>query len=221
MDNLNNENVNEEVLEDKTEEMAADEKPTEELFNPEEDSFFGGGDNTYVKKADKYDDVRSSAFTMLIVGVLGIIFVTLLILNVIKIPFNPATAWLFYGIMIVVFVAFIVAGILSYMKSIRLNEEAEIENKKIDEIKKWANENLTEDKVDSGLDKNESVEILYFTRAERIKSALMHQFEDVDEGLIDLLTENIYTKMYEDDEAFDEEYEYEEEIIEEETSEDE
>lgn len=221
MDNLNNENVNEEVLEDKTEELAADEKPTEELFNPEEDSFFGGGDNTYVKKADKYDDVRSSAFTMLIVGVLGIIFVTLLILNVIKIPFNPATAWLFYGIMIVVFVAFIVAGILSYMKSIRLNEEAEIENKKIDEIKKWANENLTEDKVDSGLDKNESVEILYFTRAERIKSALMHQFEDVDEGLIDLLTENIYTKMYEDDEAFDEEYEYEEEIIEEETSEDE
>lgn len=221
MDNLNNENVNEEVLEDKTEELAADEKPTEELFNPEEDSFFGGGDNTYVKKADKYDDVRSSAFTMLIVGVLGIIFVTLLILNVIKIPFNPATAWLFYGIMIVVFVAFIVAGILSYMKSIRLNEEAEIENKKIDEIKKWANENLTEDKVDSGLGKNESVEILYFTRAERIKSALMHQFEDVDEGLIDLLTENIYTKMYEDDEAFDEEYEYEEEIIEEETSEDE
>ena len=107
------------------------------------------------------------------------------------------------------------------MKSIRLNEEAEIENKKIDEIKKWANVNLTEDKVDSGLDKNESVEILYFTRAERIKSALMHQFEDVDEGLIDLLTENIYTKMYEDDEAFDEEYEYEEVIIEEETSEDE
>ena len=28
----------------------------------------------------------------------------------------------------------------------------------------------------------------------------MHQFEDVDEGLIDLLTESIYTNIYEENE---------------------
>lgn len=219
MDNLNE---NKDIIEEKIDDTALDaEEKAEENNKLDEDSFFGGGDNTYVKKSDKYDDIRSSAFTMLIVGTLGIIFTILLLLNVIKIPFNPNTAWLFYGIMGVVFVAFIIAGIFSYMKTIKLNEEAKIENKKIDEINKWAKDNLTVEKIDSGLNPNETVEILYFTRAERIKSALMHEFEDVDEGLIDLLTENTYTKMYEeDDEIFDEEYEYEEEVIEEETSED-
>ncbi len=210
MDNLNNENVNEEVLEDKTEELTA-ENPTEELFDPEEESFFGGGDNTYVKKSDKYDDVRSSAFTMLIVGMLGVIFTILSLTKVINLPFAESTAWLFYTIMSVVFIAFVVAGIVSYMKANKLKDEAEIEDAKIDEINAWAKDNLTQNYIDLGLDLNESVEILYFSRAEKIKSTLMHQFEDVDEGLIDLLTESIYTKVYEDDEAFDEEYEYEEE----------
>ena len=175
------------------------------------ESFFGGGDNTYVKKSDKYDDVRSSAFTMLIVGMLGVIFTILSLTKVINLPFAESTAWLFYTIMSVVFIAFVVAGIVSYIKANKLKDEAEIEDAKIDEINAWAKDNLTQNYIDLGLDLNESVEILYFSRAEKIKSTLMHQFEDVDEGLIDLLTESIYTKVYEDDEAFDEEYEYEEE----------
>ena len=113
--------------------------------------------------------------------------------------------------MSVVFVAFVIGGIVSYFKAVKLKDEAEIEDAKIDEINAWAKENLTQTTVDSGLDTSESVEILYFSRAEKIKNTLMLQFEDVDEGLIDLLTESIYTKLYEDDEAFEEEYEYEEE----------
>ena len=206
MDNLYDENKNEEI----TEELVENETPTEEMFD-EEGSFFGGGDNTYVKKADKYEDVRSSAFTMLIVGMLGIIFVILALTKVINIPFSESTAWLFYSIMSIVFISFAVAGFFSLRKANKLKTEAEIENKVIDEIEKWAKDNISQSVVDSGLDLNESVEILYFSRAEKIKNTLMHQFEDADEGLIELLTESIYTKIYEDDEAFDEEYEYEEE----------
>ena len=210
MDNLNeNKDIFKEDIVDET--PLSDEEVLNEKDYDEEDSFFGGGDNTYVKKSDKYEDVRSSAFTMLIVGMLGIIFVVLTITQVIKIPFNPTTAWLFYGIMGVVFVAFVVGGLVSFSRAKKLQAEAEIEDAKIDEINAWAKENLSQTTVDSGLDLNESVEILYFSRAEKIKNTLMLQFEDVDEGLIDLLTESIYTKLYEDDEAFDEEYEYEEE----------
>lgn len=210
MDNLNeNKDIFEEKTIDETENVSL---ADEEIFDEHnEDSFFGGGDNTYVKKSDKYDDVRSSAFTMLIVGMLGVIFTILSLTKVINLPFAESTAWLFYTIMSVVFIAFVVAGIVSYMKANKLKDEAEIEDAKIDEINAWAKDNLTQNYIDLGLDLNESVEILYFSRAEKIKSTLMHQFEDVDEGLIDLLTESIYTKVYEDDEAFDEEYEYEEE----------
>ena len=209
MDNLNeNKDIFKEDIVDDTP-LSDEEVLNEKDF--EEDSFFGGGDNTYVKKSDKYEDVRSSAFTMLIVGMLGIIFVVLTITQVIKIPFNPTTAWLFYGIMGIVFVAFVVGGLVSFSRAKKLQAEAEIEDAKIDEINAWAKENLSQTTVDSGLDLNESVEILYFSRSEKIINTLMLQFEDVDEGLIDLLTESIYTKIYEDDESFDEEYEYEEE----------
>ena len=208
MENFYDENKQEDSFENTTEEL--NETNAEESFDPEE-SFFGGGDKTYIKKADKYEDVKSSAWTMMIVGILGIIFDVLAFTEVIKIPFNPTTAWLFYGIMTLVFVSFVVAGIYSYFKAVKINEEAKIENQKIDEINTWATANLNKDYIDSGLDLNETVEILYFSRAEKIKNLLMHEFEDVDEGLIDLLTESIYTKLYEDDEAFEEEYEYEEE----------
>lgn len=163
----------------------------------DEESFFGGGDNTYVKKADKYEDIKSSSVTMLIVGLLGLIFVTLSLTKVINIPFNTTTSWLFYTIMTSVFIIFVVAGIVSFMHAKEVKDEAEIENKIIDEINNWADENINSNIIDSGLDLTQTVEILYFSRFERIKELLMHKFEDVDEGLIDLLTENIYQKMYE------------------------
>ena len=197
MENIYDENKQEESFENTTEE--SNEANADKGFEPEE-SFFGGGDKTYIKKADKYEDVKSSAWTMMIVGILGIIFDVLAFTEVIKIPFNPTTAWLFYGIMTLVFVSFVVAGIYSYFKAVKINEEAKIENQKIDEINAWANDNISKNVIDAGLDLNESVEILYFSRAEKIKNLLMHEFEDVDEGLIDLLTENIYTNIYEENE---------------------
>ena len=194
MDNLNeNRDIFEQdIIEDKP---LTDEEILNEKDENKEDSFLGGGDHTYVLKADKYDDVRSSSFIIIIW-----IYIILNLTKVIKIPFNPTTAWMFYGIMGVVFVAFLVGGLISFMRANKLKDEAEIENKKIDEINAWAEENLTQDAIDSGLDTSETVEILYFSRAEKIKSLLMHQFEDVDEGLIDLLTENTYTKIYEENE---------------------
>ena len=206
MDNQYDENKNIETTVDEeiTEELIENETPNEEMFD-EEGSFFGGGDNTYVKKADKYEDVKSSAFTMLIVGMLGIIFVILALTKVINIPFSKATAWLFYSIMSIVFVSFTIAGLISLVKANKLKEEAAIENKKIEEINNWAKENISQSIIDTDLDTNETVEILYFFRADKIKNLLMHQFEDTDEGLIDLLTESIYTKIYEDNESFDEE----------------
>ena len=206
MDNQYDENKNIETTVDEeiTEELIENETPNEEMFD-EEGSFFGGGDNTYVKKADKYEDIKSSAFTMLIVGMLGIIFVILALTKVINIPFSEATAWLFYSIMSIVFVSFTIAGLISLVKANKLKEEAAIENKKIEEINNWAKENISQSIIDTDLDTNETVEILYFFRADKIKNLLMHQFEDTDEGLIDLLTESIYTKIYEDNESFDEE----------------
>ncbi len=214
MDNIN-ENVdifdegNIEKIENKP---MSDEEFISEDEALEEDRFYGTGDKTYVKKSERYEDVRSSAYTMLIVGMLGVIFVILSLVKIINLPFNATTAWLFYTIMSVVFIAFVVGGFISLMKANKLKDEAETEDNKIDEINTWAKENLSVTILDAGLDVNQPVEILYFSRAEKIKNMLMHQFEDVDEGLIDLITENLYTELYEGDKPTDDE---DEEITEE------
>lgn len=152
---------------------------------------------SYVKLSDKYNDIMSSATTMLFVGIIGAIFMLLVLTNVIPLPLNPETSWLFYSVMGGIFIIFIVSGIISFMHAKQVKIDAEAEDKLIDEILAWSNTNLSVDFLDQDLDFNQPEELLYFGRADKIKDALMHQFEESDEALIYELTEQIYHKLYE------------------------
>ena len=76
--------------------------------------------------------------------------------------------------------------------------EAAEEDKLIDSINTWANDNLKISDLDQGLDLSQPDEILFFSRAERIKKALMMEFENADEPLIDELTEKNFYTLYEE-----------------------
>ena len=136
--------------------------------------------HSFIRLSDKYKDITSSALTMLIVGIVGIIFMILVFADIIPLPINASTAWLFDSVMGGIFIIFIIAGIVSFMhaKQVKIDAEAE-------------------DKLDEGLDLREPEEILYFSRADKIKDLLMHQFENADEALIYEYTEQIYQNIYE------------------------
>ena len=51
--------------------------------------------HSFVRLSDKYKDITSSALTMLIVGIAGIIFMILVFADIIPLPINASTAWLF------------------------------------------------------------------------------------------------------------------------------
>ncbi len=172
--------------------------PEETLQTFEDISLFSASNmNNYVKLSDKYEDIKSSAATMLIVGGAGLILMALILAKVIVLPLSPETSWLFYSVMGGVFIIFVISGIISFMHAKQVKIDAVEEDKLIDSINLWISENLIPDSIDSGLDLNQPEEILYFTRAERIKHALMVEFENVDEPLIDELTEQCYQKLYE------------------------
>ena len=76
--------------------------------------------------------------------------------------------------------------------------DAEEEDKLIDQILNWANDNISTSLLDEELELEQPDEILYFSRSDKIKDALMHQFETADEALIYDLTEQIYQKLYEE-----------------------
>ena len=61
---------------------------------------------------DKYDDIMSSSYTLILVGIVGIIFMILVWMKIIPLPISSETSWLFNSVMGCVFIIFIIAGIV-------------------------------------------------------------------------------------------------------------
>lgn len=154
---------------------------------------------SFVRLSDKYNDIMSSAYTMLLVGSAGLIFMVLVFMNIVPLPISSETSWLFNSVMGGIFIIFIIAGIVSIMHAKQVKIEAEAEDKLIEDILSWADNNITSTLLDKDLDLTQPVELLYFNRADKIKDTLMHEFENADEALICEYTEQIYQKLYETD----------------------
>lgn len=179
------------------------EKNTTEQPETLGDSLYEYTDNkvpSFVRLSDKYADITSSASTMLIVGIVGILFMILVLADIIPLPLNSSTAWLFDSVMGGIFIIFIISGIVSFMHAKQVKIDADEEDKLIDELLSWSKENITKDMLDEGLDLTQPEELLYFNRADKIKDKLMHQFENADEALIAEFTEQIYQNIYENNE---------------------
>ncbi len=164
----------------------------------DEESRFRSSAKTYQKLSDKYEDVKSSAYTLILVGGVGLFVMILQWINVIKFPISSQTKWLFNSVLGGMFIIFLAAGIVSFMHAKKVKIEADIEDELINKINQFAKENITKEIIDKEVPQDDSVEILFFNRAEVIKNILMHEFEDADEALIDELIENIYQSIYEE-----------------------
>jgi len=164
---------------------------------------------SYIKLSDKYEDVKSSSYTLLFVGIIGAIALIGELAGLYTFPIASSTKWLFYGVMSLIFGGFIIYGIYSFISAKKLKVQADAEEELINNIMDWSNENFTNSNIDANIDTDIQEELLYFNRVEYIKNKLMMEFENVDEGLIDLLIESIYTKLYEsnDDLVTSEEFE--------------
>ncbi len=145
----------------------------------------------FVKLSDKYEDVLSSAYTMIFVGVAGIIVWFLLFFNIIPMGLDPASSWLMYSVMGGMFIIFVVAGVVSFMHAKQIKIHAQEQDKLIEEIKAWAIENIT--KKDIEVEENDMPqELVYMEKTNKIKEIIMHQFENADEALAYELKDDIY-----------------------------
>lgn len=190
-------------IEDK---VSIDNQPVDDIseastdFNEELSDFSENKVHSFVRLSDKYDDIMSSSYTLILVGIVGIIFMILVWMKIIPLPISSETSWLFNSVMGGVFIIFIIAGIVSFMHAKQVRIEADAEDKLIEELLSWADENIHAEDIDEDLDTTQPMELLYFNRADKIKDLLMHQFENADEALIYEYTEQIYQKLYESNE---------------------
>lgn len=160
----------------------------------------GGG--RYEDSAERASDNRSSAWILLVIGVIGIIVLILGLTGVLSLPMK--SNFLFYGVMAVFFVIFIVSGIISLKNAKYFEGKAESENSLRSTLVDWCKENLSAEEVDKmiGATPNTPIEMLYFKRFSYIKFRLNNQFMNLDQGFLDkFIDDYVYDEIFDEEEV--------------------
>lgn len=152
----------------------------------------------YVKKADKYKDLRGSALTLILTGLLGDIYLIGKSLGLI--PFGPdyngITNILFLIVMGALFNVFLIGGFLAYKKSNTIkNEIGEEEQLTADILSEFTEKTAAE--LDSNYETTENEGTLYFNRTDYLRKQITARYGNLDEAYLEDLIEQIYQAVFE------------------------
>lgn len=150
---------------------------------------------TYSNKKDKAFENKSSAYSLLLVGLVGLAALVCIYLQIIPIHLPKSTAYMMYGVMGFLFIVFIISGISSLKSYKDLLEQDEIDQK----IMKDARDllaTLSISQIEENVDAKVSDEMKYFKRFANIKNFLQDQFPDVADDLIEHIAEEFYDSTY-------------------------
>lgn len=159
--------------------------------------------HAYQNSAAKAEDNRSSAYTLLFVGIVGFIIVLLIFVGVIPLYRSVSTTkYLICGVMGALFVLFIVFGIVSMRNSRILFIKAKSEDSLLSEMTKWCQEHLSAQQIDDGLAIEEAWEKTaeeqkYFKRTDKMKKIISDKFMNLDEALLEHFVDEYYQELFE------------------------
>lgn len=171
------------------ENFISDEAPTVKDYKP------------YINNEEKAEDNKASAYTLLLVGGVGLAFILMIFFEVLPIRMTVSGKYMMCGVMGVMFILFIVMGFVSMRNSKILKKKAKKENNLTREINKWCCDTFQKEEVDEKLQiGNLPDELKYFQRFEYMKMTIKNQFMNLDEAYLDRLIEEIYPEIFERDE---------------------
>ncbi|NLL79140.1 MAG: hypothetical protein GX234_05015 [Clostridiales bacterium] len=155
----------------------------------------------YQKSSEKAEEFRSSAYVLLVVGILGFIGLVLLNLGLLPIRLAAFNRYLINGVMGAMFLLFLVMGVLSMRSSKLLSIKATKEDELTREILNWCRENLTAEKIEQGLfadeaEQNMDEEAKYFKRTDRMQERITAQFMNLDEAYVEQLVDDYYQEVF-------------------------
>lgn len=155
----------------------------------------------YVKAKDRAENYRSSAFALLLVGCLGMIFLVLCVFGVVNLTISGGGRILAFVTMLIMFVAFILIGLKSYIVSKTIGELADVEDNTTANIEEYFKGSCTSEDIDklalSEEEEDLTDEIKYFKRIAVIKDIIAQKFGELDESYVDNETEVIYGILFE------------------------
>lgn len=152
----------------------------------------------YQASAEKAEDNKSSAYTLLLVGGIGLIFIILCMAGIIDWNINSSSRYMIYGVMSALFILFIVMGMVSMHSYRFFKEKAQKEDNLTVEIKSWCLSTMTADSIDEVLEEEfDSEEIKYFKRTEEMKHRITDKFLNLDEAYVEHFIDMVYPEIFE------------------------
>lgn len=152
----------------------------------------------YEKSKDKYQENLSTAITFLLFGIAGLVVVALNIAGILKFfTLKNSSGILMAVVLSLMFIIFIVIGILSFTASRKDKKNAAIESDNSDRILGWLNDNVTATDIDSSFDSAElTEEMKYFERSDYIKKAVNEYFDGLDDEFVDNIADQYIEKIF-------------------------
>lgn len=158
------------------------------------------GSTRYIDKRSQYEEMKSSAYTFLFVGVLGILAMILIALDIIPLHMAAYMRVIMAIVMGGLFLFFLFIGVQSFRKMKGLSSEADSEETLTNEILNSFLNGHTAASIDASISDAGTMENeqLYFYRYEQIKRILSEDHPGLAEDYMEDLIEKIYTSLFPD-----------------------
>lgn len=149
---------------------------------------------SYKSPEERYEDMHSSAWTFLLVGIAGTAVMILCWLGIINLPVYDFVLF----VMTAMFVIFVFIGIVSFQTAQKIKATIASEHSFMEEVIQWYHTTGCESPAFAELDPEQSEEILYLQKSEIIRSLLKEQFPDIDQALLEKLTDDFCEEAFSD-----------------------
>ncbi len=150
----------------------------------------------YKKKKDKYEDLRSSAYSLLFIGVIGFTIILLMLAKIIDFNLSAVSFSIFVLSMGTLFVIFIASGAYSLAKANKVKNEITDEKDLTEEIKDYITTTISSNTEIKIVSQDETQEVKYFARSEYIKKLVKNKFGEQDDAFIDFIIDEIYDDLF-------------------------
>ena len=147
--------------------------------------------------SEKANDLKTSGYTLTLVGGIGTVAMILLDTGVIRMEFNGVFGVITRVVMTLLFLMFLIIGIRSLIRSGRVAKDAERETEKKADIEHWFVETYNAEHIDEGVDPDAEDNDLYYERTDNIRQKISERFMDIDESLMSELVDDIYAELFE------------------------
>lgn len=155
----------------------------------------------YVKKSQQYEDLKSSASAFLLVGGALTVFSVLCWVNVISLPMAGTSRLLTQGVMTAMGLGSLIVAIKSGSSAKKVSGQVAEEEQATSALIDWFTAGYTGQQLDAQLADESgdlSPEELSLKRFSLIQDILITSHDLADQSYVDMLSEEIYSKLYED-----------------------